>query len=301
MNDKKIKDVYDILMTPIDCTKYSNGTTDIKKLNSVIKTTQTYWPEYIDKYTDKPFRYKFNPDCDMSDFACGFYEIIYKVILNGKKVVNENGNFTDKNFAGDTMTSISRLPELKEKYHCLANFWLVPMNIGRTSQSTQEEYKRWSKTSNVYNVDDFMDRFLLLLKYNFESYKKLYEFYFKKIYDFNVFSDIHFIKNSYIDDTYDVNEFSDKVDSTTSDIVFQFMKKRATAISKSKHAEELWNYFYENGLIKEYKETYLEFDYYLLNKEMFPYAYECPMCNRIIANDDNYSIPPICDECSKSI
>lgn len=49
-----------------------------------------------------------------------------------------------------------------------------------------------------------------------------------------------------------------------------------------------------------YKEKYLEPDEYPLNKEMHPYAYECPMCNRIIANDENFSIPPVCDECSKN-
>lgn len=294
IDDKKIKEIYNILMTPIVCTEHSEGVPYIEILNSVIKTTQTYWPEYINKYTSEPFRYEFKSDCDMSDFACGFYEIIYKDILNGKKVVDEKGNFTDKNFAGDTMTSISKLPELKEKYHCLANFWLLPMDIGRTAKN------KWCKVSEDNNVDDFMDRFLSLLKCEFKTYEELYESYFNKI-DFNDFSEIHFLKNSYVDDTYDVNKFSDKIDSTTSDIVFQFMKKRATAISNSKYAEELWEYFKKNGLIKEYKEIYLDPDEYPLNQEIHPYAYECPKCNRIIANDDNYSIPPICDECSKGI
>lgn len=62
--------------------------------------------------------------------------------------------------------------------------------------------------------------------------------------------------------------------------------------------EELWEYFIRNRLL-EYKENYLEPDEYPLNKEIHPYAYECPQCNRVIANDENYSIPPVCDECSK--
>lgn len=49
---------------------------------------------------------------------------------------------------------------------------------------------------------------------------------------------------------------------------------------------------------KTYKETYLEPDEYPLDKEIHPYAYECPKCNRIIANDENYSVPDMCNECN---
>lgn len=230
INDKKRQDIYKILMTPIQCTKYSNGRPIIKVVNSVIETTQTYWPQYIDKDTGKPFRYPFIHDCDMSDFACGFYEIIYKDILNDNKLVDDNGNFTDKNFAGDTMTSVSKLPGLKDRYHCLANFWLIPMEIGRTSKN------EWSKTSKKYEILDFMDRFLLLLKYNYHAYEDLFKNYFNNIKTFEQFAEIHFIKNSYVDENYDVNEFSHQLDSTTSDILFEFIKIRATLISESKYA-----------------------------------------------------------------
>lgn len=292
MNYKKNKDVYEILMTPIHSIGYSERKPIIKKGGFVIETTQTYWPQYIDKDTAKPFRYPFRPDCDISDFACGFYEILYKYILNDNKLVEDNGNFVDKNFAGDTMTSVSKLPKLKEKYHCLANFWLLPMDIGRTSKN------KWCKISQDNNVEDFMDRFLLLLKYNFEAYKGMYKEYFENIKTFDQFAELHFLRGSYVDEKYDIREYSEILDKTTTDTIYDFIKNRAKAISESKYAEELWEYFFKNGLLG-YTETYLEPDKYPLNKEIHPYAYECTICNSIIANDENYSIPPVCDECSK--
>lgn len=298
MNYKKTQDVYKILMTPIRSTRYSESKPNIKKVGSVIETTQTYWPQYIDKDTAKPFRYEFRPDCDMSDFACGFYEIIYKDILIDQNIVDEDGNFTNKIFAGDTMNSVSKLPILKDSYHCLANFWLIPMHIGRTSKYTPIEKMKWSKMSNDYDIQDFMDRFLLLLKHNFGTYKVMYKEYFKNIDAFKQFADIQFLKGSYTDEKYDIIEYSHILDKATKDTIYDFMKKRAKAISESKHVEELWEYFFKNGLLG-YKETYLELDEYPLNKEVHPYSYECPKCNRTIANDENYSIPPVCDECSK--
>ncbi|MEE0687042.1 MAG: hypothetical protein UEA60_10405 [Lachnospiraceae bacterium] len=169
MDIKKQKQVYEILYMPIEVISSSGFGDDrkvsIKKEGNVIKTTQTYWPEYRDKVSHKLFRYDFNPDCDMSDFACGFYEIIYKSILAGDVLVNNNnGCMVNKQYVGDTMTSVSLLPGLYEKYHCLANFWIIPMELGRRSNHIL------SKTSKRYNVQDFMDRFLLLMKYRFDFY-----------------------------------------------------------------------------------------------------------------------------------
>ena len=118
--------------------------------------------------------------------------------------------------------------------------------------------------------------------------------------EFKQFADMNFLMNSYIDKEYRISEYSGKSDDTKAIIetINNFIEKRARAISESKYAEELWEYFFEKGLLG-YKETYLEPDEYPLNKEIHPHAYECPRCNRIIANDENYSIPPVCDECSK--
>ena len=95
MNDKQRAQVYNILLTPIkffsEKYKESNEYPDykIEETNifidkNVIKSTQSYYPYYPDSSKK---RYPFSPDCDMSDFACGFYQIIYKDILN-KDILN---------------------------------------------------------------------------------------------------------------------------------------------------------------------------------------------------------------------
>jgi hypothetical protein len=103
-------------------------------------------------------KYYSSADADMSDFAIGFYEIIYKEILKGKPILGQKGSLRNSEFAGDTMNSFntianctpgagksSRLRTEKEEwpeylrvyhsqYHCLANFWILPMDIGRTTK-----------------------------------------------------------------------------------------------------------------------------------------------------------------------
>lgn len=249
IDDVKVQQVYEVLLKPINCEKHSGFGIDrkvnISNENSIIQSTETYWPQYKNRNTGELFRYPFSSDCDMSDFACGFYEIIYNDILQGESiVVNEVGNLVDKEFAGDTMTSVSKLPGLRDNYHCLANFWLLPMEIGRTSKND------WTKTSRKYDVQDFMDRFLSLLKSNFEKYKCLYQSYFKNIDTFENFAVIHYLSGSYVDKKYNIKEFSNNIDTSTSDALLELMKSRAENISKSKYADELWDYFNKWGLCK---------------------------------------------------
>lgn len=242
----KRKQVYEVLLMPINCEKHcgfdSNRKVNISKQRNHIISTETYWPQYTDKITGKQFRYPFKSDCDMSDFACGFYEIIYTPLLYGNKIVDEVGNFVDKEFAGDTMTSASKLPGLRDKYHCLANFWLLPMEIGRTSNND------WTKTSRKYDIQDFMDRFLSLLKSKFEKYKYLYPTYFRNIDTFERFVEIHYLGGVYVDEKYDVIEFSNHIDISTSEVLLDLIKCRAENISKSKCVDELWHYFNKWGL-----------------------------------------------------
>lgn len=235
---------------PIECEKHCGFDNDrkiiISKKGSCIQSTETYWPEYRDKNTGEPFRYPFTADCDMSDFACGFYEILYKEILQ-KMIVDKNGNLENKNYAGDTTTSANKLPGLRDKYHCLANFWLLPMEIGRTSKND------WTKTSKKYDVQDFMDRFLSLLKGNFDEYKRLYPTYFKNknMDTFEHFVDSHYLRGAYVDEKYNVIEFSNHIDNISiSKMLFGAMECRAKNISESKYVNELWDYFNKLGLCK---------------------------------------------------
>ena len=255
VDNTKRKQVYEVLLMPIKCEKHCGFGNDrkvnISKEGSCIKTTETYWRPYKDITTGKLFRYPFNPFFVMSDFACGYYEIIYKDILQDvEKLVDDDGDLVNREFAGDTMTSVSKLPQLRDRYHCLANFWIVPEFIGRTSKYTPDKYQEWSKVSNVYNIQDFMDRFLSLVNENLEVYKSLYPSYFKNIDTFKLFVEIHHLNGVYVDEEYNSIKFSNNIDASTSDILFEVMKSRAKKISESEYVDKLWDYFNEYGIVQ---------------------------------------------------
>lgn len=149
----------------------------------------------------------------------------------------------NKQFAGDTMTSVSELSDLCDRYHCLANFWIIPMELGRKSNH------KLSKISKTYCLEDFMDRFLLLLKYKFDVFKKDFPDYFLQINTFNQMSDIHFLRESYLDSQYIIYNYSDVIDTNTEKYLWTCIQKRAEMISKSEFAQELWEYFNEVGIL----------------------------------------------------
>lgn len=247
MDKRMQKQVYDILLMPIEVTGSSGfgdeRRVEIKREGNIIKTTQTYWTEYKNKETGEPFRYDFQPDCDMSDFACEFYKLIYEKTLSINGIVNNNGGAVNKQFMGDTMTSVSRLPDLQNRYHCLANFWLIPMGLGRQSNH------KLSKTSKMYDILDYMDRFLLLLRYKFSCFKNEFPDYFQKVDTFNRMSDIHFLRESYVDSQYNIKNYSDVIDDNTADFLWTCVKNRAEMISQSECGQELWEYFNEVGVL----------------------------------------------------
>lgn len=245
--------VHQILLMPIECYKdYNNGNIEIKKENVKenvkIMSSQMYYPQYINENLI-PFRYDWNPDKnpdeDMSDFACRFYEIIYKGILPGNTIIDKVGNLSDKQYCGDTMTSVSKIPSLKDRYHCLANFWILPMHIGHTFSGTPKYLKKWSKTSDIYNTEDFMDRWLLLLKYKFVDFKENFSYYFHNFKSFEEFVDTHFLKGSYVDDNYNIVKYSDSSlsEADLPKTLFGFMETRAKVISTSNYADDLWEFF----------------------------------------------------------
>ncbi|APM39962.1 hypothetical protein [Clostridium kluyveri] len=257
INEEQKQDIIGILTTPIECSGYSNGKINITRDGAIIRTTQTYW---------RNKNYPQGLDEDMSDFSIGFYSILYKELLNGKSVLNGDDNLYNDEFAGDTMNSYvtvakrkslkeptEYLNEYKNQYHCLANFWLIPMHIGRTSKYTPDKFKEWSKTSYEYNIEDYMDRFLNLYKWNSLQYKRLYPSYFAKINCIKDFAKVHIFVGSYTSESMEVcnysnenNDGKDVVDNIKSKI-----KLRAIAISESKYADELWNYFNELHLCKK--------------------------------------------------
>lgn len=179
MKNKKDR-VKEILLMPIIASKSIKGISMITECNSnrrMILSGQMY---------------KGAPDEDMSDIAVLFYECIYN--LEDKLLKENNGEYDlyCDQFAGDTMNSYNQIvgrkgcPQSdKEKwfnqYHCLANFWLLPMEVGRKGEE-------WSKSKKA---KDYMDNFLYVLANNFGEYKKRYPCYFKNLEKIEDFYDMH--------------------------------------------------------------------------------------------------------------
>lgn len=197
-----------------------------------------------------------NPDADMSSVAVDFYELIYADLLEtiGGRILGNGGKPVNTNFMGDTMNSFntianrkgtgagpskdSRTPETewedylkvyKEKYHCLANFWLIPMGVGRTPGS------EWGK---MKKAKDYPDRFLGVLNGNFKKYKEMYNDYFLKIDTIKKFCEINYLDDSYANigpnDSVDIIDYSNSKNSPEIVIssMINMMEKRADKIAK---------------------------------------------------------------------
>ena len=251
MNNIKQKQVYEILLLPIECDK--NKYDGVYRKGNKIYTGQ----HYISSISDE----------DMSDFAIGYYEIIYKSILDKKPILLDDGNLFNANFAGDTMNSFNtvanRVPgvgssreerktipkskwpkylqEYETNYHCLANFWVIPMEIGRTLEPM----------SKAKVAKDYMDRFLKVYCADKKLYVEKFNLYFNKIKSFTEFAKIHFLLGSNVDKNMQIVEYSTPIGDGKEFIrkAQDMMKKRAYLISKSKYAEELWDYFNKLGIL----------------------------------------------------
>ncbi len=165
-----------ILLTPIVTDKYING---IFIKNNVIYSGQKYYS---------------SDDCDMSDFAVGFYKIIYKNNLLKKELLNDKNKLNDLSIAGDTMNTYIKIAKLDKKnlltdylkeyyfkYRSLANFWLIPYLFGRKG-----------KKLNGY---DSISMFLELLECDYNEILKSHETYTNEIPDYNEFLNAHFLNN----------------------------------------------------------------------------------------------------------
>lgn len=238
MDELEKKQVYKILLMPISCKKeYSN----IECKEDKILTGQKYIQ---------------SADEDMSDFTIGFYEILYRDILKLSPILKENGGLLNNEFAGDTMNSFnsivnitpgagkttltrtseenwpSYLKEYFHGYHCLANFWLIPIDFGRKS-----------KKKNYYDsIDIFLNK--VIEEYNNLSIQ--YKNYFENVVKFEDFFSENFVhqprETSIILENYSIKRSNSKilVENAWNDI-----NKRAYDISKSQYADKLWEYFNE--------------------------------------------------------
>lgn len=240
---KKKEDVYKILKTQIVC-KNRKGGIEYDPNSKVIYTGQKYYSKL---------------DEDMSDFSIEFYKIIYKDILY-EQMLKKDGTLENQCFAGDTINSFNsianlipkvgktieerkgtsreewpkNLTEYVKQYHCLANFWILPLCIGRTG-----------KKLNYY---DSMDIFLDKLNKDYKVLEK-HSSYFNAFSTFSEFKEKHFITK------YNINDINITLsmykDNKAEELIKQAQKmidERAKEISDSRYCEELWDYFHSWNL-----------------------------------------------------
>ena len=246
MLSEEQKKVKKILLTPIECT--TQETLTVFLYNNRIFSSQKY--------------NGFDPD--MSDFAVGFYQVIYKEKLAklGHNILDEKGNLKVlekyKEFCGDTMNSYNTIEKrlnddikkkLKNKYHCLANFWILPMDVGHSSSWTiTRDLGKYSKSKK--GIDDYMDKFLEYYLENNEEYSKVYPEYTKS-FMLDTFATDHFLKDIYIENN-EVTEsmkFSYKEVDDIANEMCKRIEKRAELIALEK-GTELYKFFLDLGIIQ---------------------------------------------------
>lgn len=234
--DEKQEKVKEILLTPIITSKSFQGI-------SLATTEQERGKEY--KFILSGQKYEGMTDEDMSDIAIEFYKMIYGIDILDK----ETGKLINKQFAGDTMNSyrqIARRKGLSEEkriawcksYHCLANFWILPMDIGR---------KAIKGISKSQVSKDYMDGFLTVLSEKYGEYSKIYPEYFpqegiKKFYINQHLNECGYIKKDVIEKItgLEPNEVINRM--------AELVEKRAEYLSV-RYTEKLYNYFEKIKLI----------------------------------------------------
>lgn len=232
---EKQTQVYKILLCPIvcdlniKCNPYKNGDNIFSGQTYKTRSSQT-------------------ADPDMSDFAIGFYKIIYKEIFTN--MLDDFGFLLNCCFAGDTMNSFNSIANItpragkskkhrtpkdnwpedlqnyKTIYHCLANFWILPMCLGRTSMKL--------------NRFDSMDIFLSILETDYDIIISKHKDYISKFSNLNNFANIHFL-NAY----FPLNRIK-YCEQNSYKLIQQAtkrIKERAKSIAQSPYSDELWDYF----------------------------------------------------------
>jgi hypothetical protein len=225
---------------PIECEKEYNGITNND--DGIILSGQKYYS---------------GADPDMSDIAVKFYEIIYKDLLDQfriKSILNDEGYLRCPEFAGDTMNSfntvanktpgagLSRrqrtpksewpeyLRDYNEKNHCLANFWLLPLEIGRSLNGELNKA--------VKPINDYVDNFLNLIKTEIK-FDKSESCFFRSFDSFDEFIDIHFVKSYIKNGSINFYSGSDSNSEKIIESMLQRIDQRAEDIANSKYVDDL--------------------------------------------------------------
>ena len=137
-DDVKIARIKKLLLMPIICDKSIDH---VYRIDNTIYSGQHYCRM---------------PDPDMSDIAVWYYETLYKEVFNGSRMLNDKNELANPCFAGDTINTYKHVAYIASKeikvekvekwyieYHCLANFWILPMEVGRTVKSGLSKMDRY--------------------------------------------------------------------------------------------------------------------------------------------------------------
>ena len=236
------------LLMPIVCDKDYDG---ITLSNGFILSGQKYYS---------------SADEDMSDFSIRFYEIVYRNLLGKlsiKALLSDAGFLCSNELAGDTMNSFNtaanitagagkssrlRTPEdewpdylrmYKRNYHCLANFWLLPMEVGRTTRGGMNKAKK--------PINDYMDNFLEMVRLSV-SFDESERLYYRCFEDWDGFVDNHFIRGAYLTSG-QIEKYSNSGSEIFIAHALSRIEKRATEIAESKYAVELAELFMTLGIV----------------------------------------------------
>ncbi len=243
----KRQQVYEILMMPIVCDDRKRK--NLERRDRVILSGQKYCSSFIDE--------------DMSDFAVCFYEILYGYLWDNHSMLDEKGALINWEFAGDTMNSFNtianavpgagdsrdlRTPEEEwpeylrtyyHTYHCLANFWILPMETGRMLKG---------KLNKARTARDFMDRYLNVIRDGVE-FNGMERDYHNRFSGWDDFITKHFLFRGYLSDDGMIKPISRGSAEEFTKNAICAMEGRAKEISESDYANELWELFNKNGLI----------------------------------------------------
>lgn len=242
MNMQKKERVREMLLRPILCSKRMRN---IYREEDTIYTGQDYYS---------------TTDEDMSRFAVGFYNILYGDVLSEKGVLNGK-YFADCCFAGDTINSFNAianlvpeaggsnkqrtveekwpefLREYHKQYHCLANFWVLPMCIGRRS----------AKLNRYDSADMFLDK----IENDYKIIEQHHR-YWDRIGDYDKFCKKHFLHGYEPIKAEEVVEMY--VKRQPENLIHQAMKfieRRAESISSDPDmCENLYEYFQKLDILK---------------------------------------------------
>ena len=187
-------------------------------------------------------------DCDVSDAAIYFYRFLYDF---------DKDWLPSEMFDGDTINSYNTVGRFASegkknfwanRYHCLANFWVLPVEIGRkTNELSKSSGGKQVATIESFNKGkrDYIDRFLHKYIESNKTYIAKYKEYSDR-FPIKDFASKHFFQNIYLTEKNEVidfsiiekNKLSDSVDNVIS-IMWEKTEQRAKDISNSGKCDRL--------------------------------------------------------------